>query len=373
VEDKSARNWEFFNSLPISFSKKSVMRIAVPFIIILISGLANSDTSLSYHFISGGLLANLVTASLLTFASIISVSMGSYILVGMGLQLLLGVLSFIPYVSILAVVLLLALSVLVLSKYRLDNAKYLSIAGAVAIVLMIMAAVTRTFFLNSYMNTGDLRTSIFSAKILLNDKNSNQKAKIILSDKLFDNPDSWTVNMVLDSFSDADVALPVDEHKWKLLLKNNPNKREDLLSYLKSKYQQYTWLNHRALFDVEDMILADSNKCVNACDDLAELVSKGETSIVWERVKGYLVSSSAQKNIYGLKVLKYSGQAKHKKLVLALLNSDSERTRDAAVKMLSNWIKSENKDNLETLIDNMESSTTSKSIEELRLFFEKTI
>lgn len=370
VEEKKMRSSEFFNSLPLKFYEKAVIKIALPFLIVMAAGLVGIEYSFNYYLVSGGFASDLSSAALLTFASIVTTSLGSYILLGLGLNILIGIISFVPYVSVLATLVLLALSILFLSKHRLDSSKYVSIAGGVAIVIMIIISISRNEFLHLVMKTGDKRSSMFSAKILMND--GSQKAIIHLGDQLQNKPDSWTLQMVLDSFEGADKALPLDEGKWKILIQNNPDHREEIIEHLRRKRKMYSWINHDSMADVEDMVLTGDDACEDECHDLARLVASLDV-INLSRVEKYLDSGRNQQILYAMEIIEHSNRRLFEKRLITLMDSDSKKIRKYAITILMKWVKKSQKDQLEQMYDNADESFDKNRMQKFKDYIQKSL
>lgn len=332
VEEKSTRSFEFFQSLPISFVEKVILKIVFPFLVVFFLQYINERDNFSYNLVNGNFLSLLVFSSILVFSSLVTSKAIHYIGLSVILAFVSKILSLVDFVPLLFLLVYMNLSILILSNYRLNKTKYISIFGVVSIAILVLVSLSKNLLLNKFMYSSDYRTAVLSSAIQLN--RGSQQAQVLLTDNLMNKQDEWTIDTVLESFSDAGKAIPIDQTKWKILLQNNPDKREEILDHLRDNKEKYQWLNHGNLLEVEQMILIGGDNCSDACRSLAKLVVSQDETILWETVREYLNSSLIQKVIYALIIIDLTDNTTFRTRVKELVDHENEVIRELSAEIL---------------------------------------
>lgn len=332
VEEKSTKSFEFFQSLPISFVEKVMIKIVFPFLMVFFLQYINERDSFTYNLVTGNFLSLMVFSAILVFTSLVTSKAIHYIGLSVILAFVSKVLSLVDFVPMLFLLVYINLSILILSNYRLNKTKYISIFGVISIAILVLVSLSKNLLLNKFMYSSDYRTAVLSSAIQLN--RGNQQAQVLLTDKLINNQDEWTIDMVLESFDDAGKAIPIDQTKWKILLQNNPEKREEILDHLRENKDKYQWLNHGNLLEVEQMILIGGDRCSDACRSLAKLVVSQDETIIWETIREHLHSSSLQKIIYALIVIDRTDNTTFRTRVKELIDHENEDIRELSAEIL---------------------------------------
>ena len=296
IAPRKERTWYFFDSLPLTFMKRYLLRVITPFIFsfIIIFLLTYFKKGYEYDLLSS-ISDGLRISSLFVLSSILAQSMTGFFAWVIFLYFSCYLFSSFSFYETATVLFCLALSYYYLSGKRASKLK--SVFIPVLSCILILA-------FGSYF-----KLKIYEASLYIPIHN----VQLSIAENLLENKAFIGKNLVVD---------------W-TLGGNNPNS-SPIKVLIPSKYDD------KLLEKMEKVFLHD-DPCSEGCHQLADLVSNFPKNWNQERLQIYLNSSREVEQIYALEVLDGAIQPLFFNRVIQLARSDSQEVSSLAISLIRKW------------------------------------
>jgi hypothetical protein len=292
VSPKSQKTWDFFESLPLTFRSKYIIRVLIPFLIssVLIFFLRWSHNEYDSSF-NEVILESLKISSIFLLSSILSSSLAYFFILNIIIYIASLFLSSFHYYSFSFVFFVLFVSAYILSQKRISSLKFY-VLPSLASVLMIVFGATLRIPLYTFL----LQHSFPMVQ--------REMASVLIQEEAFIKGKQF---FYMTSTADEST---------------------------------FTWENYRfdddLVYKIENVVLQGSD-CSELCSRMASKLQKTPNEWNLERLSSYLNSESVAKQTYALIVLQGSSQTMFFNRIVQLVRSSNPRVSSLAAFLLKTW------------------------------------
>jgi hypothetical protein len=297
IAPRKERTWFFFDSLPLSFMKRYLLRVITPFLFsfIIIFLLTYFKKGYGYDLLSS-VSDGLRISSLFVLSSILAQSMTGFLA-----WVILAYVSCYLFSSFSFYEIATAIFCLALSYYHLSGKRASKLKSV--IIPVVSCALILAF--GSYF-----KIKIYEASLFIPIHN----VQLSVAENLLENRAFIGKNLVVD---------------WILGGNNDPNS-SPIKILIPSKYDD------KLLSKMESIFLQDEI-CSDSCHQLADLVSNFPKNWNQERLQLYLNSNREVEQIYALEVLDGAIQPLFFNRVIQLSRSDNQEVSALAISLIRKW------------------------------------
>ncbi len=296
IAPKKDKTWYFFDSLPISFRLKYIVKVIFPFLFgfIIIFLLTVFKKNEDLEFIAG-IADGLRISSIFTLSSILAISLSGFLTWVIFLYIICYLFSFLTFYELGVVVFCLALSYYHLSEKRVSKLKFVTLPIVLAFLILGGASYNRLKIYELSLNI-----PIHSLQLTLAENLLENKA-FIGSNYFVD----WSPN-------NNDLFSP----NFKILV---PSKYDD------------------KLLEKMEKVFLKENICTKNCHDLADLVANFPKNWNQDRLLTYLTSENEVEQIYALEVLDGAFEPLFPHRVMQLVHSPNQEVSSLAINLVKKW------------------------------------
>ncbi len=340
TEERMQNTWQYFQSLPLRFSQKVLVKIGIPLalymVLLLLAGPSDTSYQMPTHFLSHafGIAAMMVAVSLTAR------SVTTFVLMALIASGFVYGLDNPPTVTIVGV-LALAHALYHLSDYRLPRGR-IFVGGLVfAIALMFAHRSIMTTMTFQMLKDEDLASRLLAADLILEDDRENADAQSVLASSLSQDLSARELKQTLRLIRRYDIALNYSESVYWKYIERDVESREIMLDRLDEIHPDKAWFTSESFRDrTEALVLRGDRRCTDDCQALADLLAAtylshptGETRLVT-----YLQSNSRQKVEYALLIIEQQPEI----ILKDELRRLQERTQDESMRvrldlLLNDW------------------------------------
>lgn len=296
IVPKKDKTWYFFDSLPISFNSKYVIKVIFPFIFsFIIIFLLTLFKSTAEFDVVGGIADGIRISSIFTLSSIFAASLSGFFAWLITLFIVCYLFSFLTFYEIFVAVFCLALSYYYLSEKRVSKVKFVILPIVTAIFIVALASYNRIKVFEIALNI-----PIHSLQLTL--------AENLLENKAFIGN-----NYFVDWASGSSDPFSLS---FKVLV---PSKYDD------------------NLLEKMEKVFFKNNECARNCQYLADLVSNFPKNWNQDRLLSYLNSEQEAEQIYALKVLDGAFEPIFPYRIMQLTHSPDQQVSDLALHLIKKW------------------------------------
>ncbi|WP_158996516.1 hypothetical protein [Pigmentibacter ruber] len=296
IAPKKEKTWYFFDSLPIKFRLKFLVKVFIPFcfsflIIFLLTVFKKND---DYEFING-VADGLRISSIFTLSSILALSLSGFLSWVIFLYIICYLFSFITFYELMVTIFALSMSYYYLSEKRVSKIKFVFVPILTSFLIISLATYNK-------LKIFELALSIPIHNLQVNLAENLLESKAFLgSNYLVD----WSQGSN-DSFSmNSKVLIP-------------------------SKYDD------KLLEKIERVFFAEG-ECTKNCHQLADLVANFPKNWNQERLLSYLNSENEVEQIYALEVIDGSIDPIFPNIILRLAQSSNHEVSELAMNLIRKW------------------------------------
>lgn len=296
IAPRKEKTWYFFDSLPLSFFKRYLLRVIIPFLfsIVIIFLLTFFKKNYEYDLLSSTSDA-LRISSIFVLSSILAISLSGFFAWIIFLYLICYLFSSFTFYEIATTVVCLSLCSYYLSSKRISKFKTILVPLFSSIVLLGFS---------SYFK---VKIYEFSLSIPIHN------IQINIAENLLENKAFIGKNFVVD---------------WSL--NGNDMTNAPLKVFIPSKYDD------KLLEKMESVFFKDNN-CSFNCHKLADLVSNFPKNWNQDRLFLYLNSNREVEQIYALEILDGAIQPLFFNRIVALARSENQEVSSLAIALIRKW------------------------------------
>lgn len=373
VEEKIKKNWNYFESLPLSMWERAGIQILLPLLIVFLVFVLSTDQPPILYLLSENLKDDVEAAVFLTTASVVGTSLIGFIGSYFALSLVANIFGSITGLSFLLMALSIGYCLYSFSGKRM-NIKANLIAGVAASVVATIAIIQlRPAVYRPFLSHNDSRISLFAATTLI-EKYQDAEAKKHLEDRLFTITDSRELDDVLDAFSESDLKLDLSVGQVGHWIKTSSSRNQDvILDYFRRDRNHYSWMDQEFLASLEPSIWSNRDECEDACHSLARMMADRPDDVDWETIKTYLLGQNSEKIDYGLEVIEHSEKKVLTEEVVSLLKTGNEDIREHALEILLEWSEDSMEERGKEIKAILKEDFSEETAEKAQEFFLKTV
>ena len=372
VNDKTKGNWNYLESLPISLPKRYILKVLIPFAILILVSFGMQDRIDLLFFVDASASEAILSVTILILASLLASKLNRFILYVLGLYFVSAFLSFLPYSELSVSILYMIMSYYVLSNYRVTKSKVVAIAIAAILPVTLGIHFFEDPIYRSMLKSKEFSTSYYGAKNLIY-KNHDQYAIEHLTAIVAYSEDSKEVRKALKVLDRNDVKISFTKEKWLDLFQKHKRARDRVLDYFRDSELRPDWISHENLIPFEEVLLK-SSKCRSECRSLARLVSSSSLTLNKERVKELLGDKNKTKKQYALKIINRIDSTEYRMEVVELLDHEDESVQELALEYLSELTEDNLKLELRSIKDALIEDRFSKAnIDRAKKFFQSAM
>jgi hypothetical protein len=274
TEERIKKSWAYFQSLPLTFWHKAVIKIAVPFIILtLLLGLSSIAISHNYAYPSQTMLIGFMNlAAPLVLSSLLAKSLIQFIIL---LPICILPLAAVDpsWLQITIIGLELGYAYYTLSEKRLNFPKTMMAAFLLTTPLAAADYQINQWLLQNMLKSPELDRRLDAARLLLNDNTNHAAARRTLNDALMEESlSSPALQRTLRMMDRHDIVADIPPARFWQLIEQDRTMREAIFEYLDDIKDEADWIHSLSFFQrAEAISLRGTLPCSDDCAELADL------------------------------------------------------------------------------------------------------
>ena len=330
TEERMQGTWQYFQSLPLKFSQKILIKVVVPFLI-FISLLFLAGADQSYQMPTQFISQVIALAAVMVAVSLSAKGVTSFVLMGVVGNFIVYAIDYPPNNSIVAA-LALAHAVYYLSDYRLNRGRSVALGVVVAVGLMFLHQSIVGAMITNMLKSSELEERLFAAEYILDEGEHDQDARAVVAASLTEQLSPRQLRRVLRMIDRYDIGLTYPESVYWRYIERDAVSREAIFDYLEDVEMGTDFYRSQSFRDQsESLVLTGSDGCRDDCQALADLLAPHYMSLpdAEQRLKAYLESNQWQQIEFALLIIERQPEIILKDDLKALL----ERVKDEGMKV----------------------------------------
>jgi hypothetical protein len=339
VAEKMEKSWRFFHALPISFLEKTVVKVAVPFLVSFLICVLATRIHFLKQVINGDLNDALLTSATLVLASILGRGAISFAMWAVGLSTIHLLPNNGPAALICAALYLTAATIYLSEKRIQWNSASLRVAAG-CIPLALLLHYSRVPVLNFALRSKSPEIRLIAADQLFY-RQAEDRAKGTVEDTLLTSNETSNLQKAVSILEKHDAIIDIPKERWLTLLSLDSDLRNEILVYIRHNIENFSWVDVEFLRHVEIDAISNNRRCKDDCRSLARLageLSKAGNLSIDEYIRSRLSSVDTGKIIYGLHAAQYANLNSYQPEILKLLEHSNKDVREESEDLLQDMV-----------------------------------